>query len=88
VQDRLGRRGDQLRQRLIWVQEYVRDPISDFYQSGAQQYAGKQLAKECPELVRKLGQEREREIQQRFERVTVELEKQDRPQAQHRGRHR
>ena len=88
VQDRLNRREAQLRQRLNWVQEYVRDPISEFYQSGAQQYAGKQLAKEQPELDRKLKQARESELRQRSEQITIELEKQERTQAEHRGRHR
>ena len=88
VQDRLNRRGAQLRQRLNWVQEYVRDPISEFYQSRAQQYAGNQLAKEQPELVRKLEQARERELRQRSEQISMEFEKQERTRAQHRGRHR
>ena len=78
VQDRLYRRGDQLRQRLNWVQEYARDPISEFYQSRAQQYAGNQLAKEQPELARKLEQAREHELRQRYEQVTMEFEKRER----------
>ena len=88
VQDRLRRREAQLRQRLNWVQEYVRDPISDFYQSRAQKYAGLQLAKEQPELDRKLKQAQESELSQRSEQITIELEKQERTRAEDRGRHR
>ncbi len=88
VQDRLERRETQLRQRLNWVQEYVRDPISEFYQSRAQQHASNQLAKEQPELDRKLKQAQDRDLRERSEQVTIELEKQERTQAQYRGRHR
>ena len=88
VQDRLGRRDAQLRRRLNWVQEYIRDPISDFYQSRAQQFAGKQLAKDQPELACKLEQARERELGERSEQIAKEFEKQERTQSQHQGRHR
>jgi hypothetical protein len=90
VQDSLYRRGDQLRQRLNLVQEYARDPISEFYLSRAQQYAGNQLAKEQPELARKLEQAREHELRQRYEQVTMEFEKREhtQDQRQHRGRYR
>ncbi len=88
VQDRLSRRGDRLRQRLNWVQEYVRDPISSFYQSRAQQYASNELAKKRPELDCKLKQARERELRQRSEQISIKFEKQERTWAQHRGRHR
>ncbi len=88
VQDRLSMRGAQLSQRLNWVQEYVRDPISEFYQSWAQQHAGLQLAKEQPELDRKLKQARESELSQQSEKITIVLEKQERTQAEHQGRHR
>jgi hypothetical protein len=88
AQDCLIRREAQLRRRLKWVQEYVRDPISDFYESGAQRLAANRLAKEQPGLVRKLERARERELKQRFEQITVEFEQQERVQSQHRGRHR
>ncbi len=90
VQDSLYRRGDQLRQRLNLVQEYARAPISEFYLSRAQQYAGNQLAKEQPELARKLEQAREHELRQRYEQVTMEFEKREhtQDQRQHRGRYR
>ena len=86
MHDRLNRREAQLRQRLNWVQEYVRDPISEFYQSGAQLHAGKLLAKDQPELDRKLKQARESELSQQSEKISIELEKQERTQAEHLGR--
>lgn len=88
VEDRLNRREAQLRQRLNLVQEYVREPISEFYQSRAQQHASNQLAKEQPELDRKLKHAQNRDLRERSEQVTIELEKQERTQAQYRGRHR
>ena len=88
AQGRLIRRSAQLLQRLNRVREYVRDPVSDFYQSGAQENAGNHLAKEQPELVRKLEHARERELRQRFEQVTIEFEKRERTQSQQRGQHR
>jgi hypothetical protein len=88
IHGRLGRREAQLRQRLNWVEEYVREPISEFYQSGAQKYAGKQLTKNQPELVRKLEQARECDLRKRSEQITIVFEKQERTQAQHRGRQR
>jgi hypothetical protein len=88
AQDRLRRREAQLMQRLNWVQEYVKEPISEFYQSGAQKCAGKQLAKDQPELAQKLEQARGRELQERFEQITIDFEKQERTRTQHQGRHR
>jgi len=88
ARDRLRRREAQLRQRLNWVHEYAREPISEFYQSGAQKYAGKQLAKDQPELAQKLEQARGRELRGRCEQVIMEFEKQERTRDQHQGRHR
>lgn len=87
IQQRLALRQRQLRQRLQWVREYVRDPVSSLYQSKAQQLAVNKLSTEQPDLLRRLKEAQGCHLRQRAQQVNIDLERQKRSRDQNRGRH-
>jgi len=64
----------QLRKRVDWLQEYGRERVSSIYKSPAQQIAERLLARDQPELARKLTKARELQYKHKMERIRENMQ--------------
>lgn len=76
----------QLRKRVDWLQEYSRQRVSSIYKSPAEQLAERRLAKEQPELGRKLAEARELQCKHKTKKIRQNIQQRNDRNQSNQGR--